>query len=314
MKKLEVCFVGVGSIAKRHIRNLKEVCKTRSIQVFIDVIRWSGTKNEDLGTFGIRTVFYEISQLKIQYDIIFITNPTSLHIDTLKKYHLIGKNFFIEKPISMVSQIESAKDITYKAGTVYYVACPLRYSAIIQYIKKNININEVISIRSISSSYLPDWRIGKDYRETYSAYRDLGGGVDIDLIHEWDYLVYLFGIPDYVKCIYGKKSTLEIDSRDFAIYIAEYKDKIAEVHLDYFGRSTIREIMLLTKNDTIVCDLIKKQVTFLKENKKILFNEERDDYQKYELNCFLDMIDRKVSNSNDIIQALKILKLTQGEV
>ena len=314
MKVLNVCFVGVGSIAKRHIRNIKTVCNHGNMQVYIDVVRRSGSMNDELSVSGVRSVFNDIPETGIKYDAVFITNPTVFHIDTLKKYHHIGKNFFIEKPVSMVSQIKMAEDMVYRDGTIYYVACPLRYSAVIQYIKNNIAINEVISIRSISSSYLPEWRAGTDYRNTYSACNDLGGGADIDLIHEWDYITYLFGIPDYVKCMYGKKSGLEINSRDFAIYIAEYKDKIAELHLDYFGRSTIREIMVLTKEDTIIGDLVKNQIVYLKKGKKILFNEERDDYQKRELDFFIDMIEGKISNDNNILNAVKILKLTQGEL
>ena len=94
----------------------------------------------------------------------------------------------------------------------------------------------------------------------------------------------------------------------------EYKDKIAELHLDYFGRSTIREIMVLTKEDTIIGDLVKNQIVYLKKGKKILFNEERDDYQKRELDFFIDMIEGKISNDNNILNAVKILKLTQGEL
>ena len=45
----------------------------------------------------------------------------------------------------------------------------------------------------------------------------------------------------------GKISDLEIDSEDYAIYIAKYKDKIAELHLDYFGRKNIREIQIFLR-------------------------------------------------------------------
>ena len=80
--------------------------------------------------------------------------------------------------------MDRAERIQLKYGSTYYVACPLRYNAVIQYIKDNIDLQDVISVRSISSSYLPDWRPGVDYRKTYSAKKELGGGVSIDLIHE----------------------------------------------------------------------------------------------------------------------------------
>jgi predicted dehydrogenase len=172
----------------------------------------------------------------------------------------------------------------------------------------------VLSVRSISSSYLPEWRPGTDYRNTYSAHKELGGGVSIDLIHEWDYLAYLFGFPQAVSCTIGKKSDLEIDTDDFAIYIAEYKDKIAEVHLDYFGRAAIRTIELITKEDTIIGDLIGQTVTYLKSGKRIQFNEERDDYQKRELRYFLQTMEERKAGNNEISHAIRVLKLTQGGI
>ena len=90
--------------------------------------------------------------------------------------------------------------------------------------------------RVICSSYLPDWRPGVDYRTVYSAHKALGGGVTIDLIHEWDYLVDLFGVPQQLYNFKGTYSDLEIDSDDLSVYIAKYPTLLAEVHLDYFGR------------------------------------------------------------------------------
>lgn len=194
------------------------------------------------------------------------------------------------------------------------MACPLRYNAVINYIKDNIDLNDVISVRSISSSYLPDWRPGQDYRDTYSAHRDLGGGVSIDLIHEWDYLSYLFGFPNSVKSMIGRVSDLEIDSDDYAIYIAQYDKMVAELHLDYFGRNTIREIQLFTREDTIIGDIVGNSIRFLKEGREISFDENRDDYQKRELMHFLDIIEGKTSCDSDYYHALKVLELTQGNI
>ncbi len=307
MKSLKVCFVGIGSIAKRHIRNLNAVCRELGYIVQIDAYRRSTGIVE-----GVSKIYTQIDDIPNGYDAIFITNPTEMHLDSLKQFHEKGKNFFIEKPVVSLEQLDAAKEFQIRNDSVYYVAAPLRYNAVIQWIKENINPSDVMSVRSISSSYLPNWRPGQDYRETYSAHKDMGGGVSIDLIHEWDYLTFLFGWPNKIHSLIGKKSNLEIDSDDFAIYIAEYADKIVELHLDYFGRKTIREVQLITKNDTIVGDIANNKITFLATGKILDFQEHRDDYQKRELLLFLDLINERVSLENGYHHGLKVLELTQG--
>lgn len=307
---MKVCFVGIGSIAKRHIRNLGEICNERGIDLQIDAFRRSSTDKPE----GVYDIYNTIESVPMDYDIIFITNPTEKHLETLRLFHDKGKHFFIEKPVVSVNQINEAKEFQLHNNAVYYIACPLRYNAVIQYIKEHISVDDVISVRSISSSYLPEWRPGQDYRKTYSAHKDMGGGVSIDLIHEWDYLTYLFGWPEKVQRFIGKKSPLEIDSDDYAIYIAEYMDKIIELHLDYFGRKTIREIQLFTKADTIVGDIANNQISFLKSGEKIDFKEQRDNYQMRELKHFLEMVNGKIESDSDFYHAIDILKLTQGEL
>lgn len=308
MHSLKVCFVGIGSIARRHIRNLNAVCCDRGISLHIDAYR--SVLREPVS--GIKKIYTDIDNMPNDYDVIFITNPTELHLETLYKFHHKGKHFFIEKPVISISQIDEAKLLVPRKDTVYYVACPLRYNAVIQYLKGHIDPKKVISVRSISSSYLPDWRPGQDYRETYSAHKDMGGGVSIDLIHEWDYLTYLFGMPTDVKCFIGKKSRLETDSDDYAIYIADYRDKAVELHLDYFGRKTIREVQIFTEDETILGDIVNNRIDFLKSGNTIDFHEKRDDFQRRELEHFLDIIDRRVSNDSDYFHGILTLGLTQG--
>lgn len=309
MKNLKVCFIGVGSIAKRHIRNLRAVCEERRTAISIDAFRRNPEPVE-----GVNKVYHNESDLPADYDAIFITNPTNQHLETLKKFHENGRHFFIEKPVVSLDQIDEAKVFHQRKDSVYYVACPLRYNAVIQWIKKNVNPDDVISVRSISSSYLPDWRLGQDYRGTYSAHKNMGGGVSIDLIHEWDYLTYLFGFPDKIFNMMGKKSDLEIDSDDYAIYIAEYVNMIAELHLDYFGKKTIREIELFTKEDTICGDIVNNRLRFLKSGDYIDFQEERNDYQKRELTYFLNLISNECALENGYLHGIKVLDVTQGRL
>ncbi len=308
MEQLKVCFVGVGSIAKRHIRNLRAVCDSRKIILTIDACRRSPCRTD-----GVDKVYCSSDAVPDDYDAVFITNPTEFHLSALEQFHGKGKHFFIEKPVVSLLQIKTAKKFETRSNSIYHVACPLRYNAVIQYIKNNIDAKDVISVRSISSSYLPDWRPGQDYRETYSAHKDMGGGVSIDLIHEWDYLTYLFGMPQRINSMIGRKSSLEIDSDDYAIYIAEYENMIAELHLDYFGRKTIREVQMFTKDDTIVGDLVNNKIEYLNSGLTIDFKEERDDYQKRELLDFIDMILGNTTAEDEYRHALRVLEFTQGK-
>ena len=96
--------------------------------------------------------------------------------------------------------------------------------------------------------------------------------------------------------------------------MAKYPNKFVELHLDYFGRKTMRELMIFTNEDTIVGDLTNSKVTYLKEGKVIDFGESRNDFQKVELLFFLDVIEGKKDNTNNMKDAYETLQLTQGEV
>ena len=305
---MKFCFIGLGSIAKRHIQNLKAILGD---SIEIDVYRSGHGKlpNKLISSF-INRVCYSEDELAEQYNAVFITNPTSLHYKTLKQFLHLSSYFFIEKPVFETGE----EDITafLKTDKIFYVACPLRYSNVIQYLKKNVDFNRVHSIRSISSSYLPDWRPGTDYRTTYSAHKNMGGGVSIDLIHEWDYIHYLIGSPKNVQSIIRKKSDLEIDSDDIAVYIAEYEDKLVELHLDYFGRSTIRRAELYMNDDTILADLIDQNISYLKSGQIIELSQERNDFQIRELEHFIEIMQGKAPCDNDLAEACKILRIARG--
>ena len=311
---LKIAFWGLGSIAKRHIRNLQNVLCARETAFEIDIYRHSV---KDINDSGIAKFIHETFLEKDLegsgklYDVIFIPNPTSLHYETVKICANYCKHMFIEKPVF--------DDISYsiellglKESSVYYVACPLRYSSVLQYVKSNINLEKVFSVRAVCSSYLPEWRPGQDYRDTYSAHKSLGGGVNIDLIHEWDYLTWMFGSPEKVIYSGGKFSNLDIDSDDLATYIGVYKDKLVEVHLDYFGRKTQRELYLYMPDDTVRVDLVNSVVEYMNTGKIINLCEERDAFQRRELEHFLDIINDKCPNDSSIIHALGVMKIAMG--
>ena len=189
-----------------------------------------------------------------RYDMAFITNPTSLHAAALELVRGRAGALFIEKPIFSAEETGRNLSDLLPAGQKAYVAAPMRWCGAMLALKKHLPELHPDCARVICSSYLPDWRPGVDYRTVYSAHKAMGGGVTIDLIHEWDYLVELFGKPERLYNLRGQYSELEIDSDDVSLYIARYPHLLAEVHLDYFGRGYRRSIELFCPTGSAVAD------------------------------------------------------------
>ncbi|WP_027087208.1 Gfo/Idh/MocA family protein [Cohnella panacarvi] len=314
-REYKIGIVGLGSIGTRHLKNVASVLGEKGCTFTIDLIRSRQAQevNDEIAHL-VNHTYYSYEEVPYGYDVIFVTNPTHLHFETIKQYSPKTDFMFIEKPVFDKLDL-SVEKLDLRNSEKYYVACPLRYTNVIQYLKHNIEADKVYSVRVISSSYLPDWRPNVDYRNTYSAKKDEGGGVSIDLIHEWDYLIYLFGYPEKLINIRDKFSNLEIDSDDLSIYIARYKSMAVEVHLDYFGRKPIREIQLFTDQDTIVGDLINSEIRFMKSGQKLSFNESRNDFQHREIAYFFEMIEGKEINHNSLSTALNTLKIAkEGEL
>ena len=312
MKHYNIAFVGMGSIGKRHLKNVCELIATRGDTYTIDLYRSSMNRElpEEV-TSKVANQYLCSGPVQKEYDMVFITNPTSMHLETALKFRGHAKAMFIEKPVFVGFDVDG-KIISHLDDIPSYVACPLHYNPVLQYVKQNVDVSKVISVRAMSSSYLPDWRPGQDYRDTYSAHADLGGGVDIDLIHEWDYLTWIFGMPTSCHAITGRYSDLEIDSNDTALYIAKNDSITYELHLDYYGRKAQRILEIYTPDDTIRCDLYGGTITYLKSGKTINVNAERNAFQMAEIKHFFDIVEGRTPNDSNVAHGVKVLKLTKG--
>lgn len=305
---LKICFAGLGSIGQRHLNNLVKILKEKNSNFLIDAVRSGDRKLPDEVKCHINWEYRKVSELPFDYDIFFVTNPTSMHLETIQQAVPHTKHMFIEKPV-FAQAISDIGQLKLKDGNIYYVACPLRYTACLEYIKEKIRKEKIYSVRCISSSFLPEWRKGVDYRKVYSADAKNGGGVTLDLIHELDYITNLFGMPEGCFHIKGKYSELEIDSDDLSLYILRYADKLVEIHLDYFGRNTVRLLELYCRSYTIVCDFIANEIKYIYSDHIEKVELQKHDFYEKEMQAFLGMIDGTIKNTNSVPHANQVLEL-----
>lgn len=309
---MKALFIGLGSIGTRHLQNLTALCEKKGIPLQADALR-SGSRPLRPGAAELLHAQYTDWAALGEYDLAFITNPTHLHAEAIQKLAGRAKALFIEKPIFEATGYDLAA-LGLGEHQKAYVAAPMRWCGTMLALKEELPRLKPYSARVICSSYLPDWRPGVDYRTVYSAHREMGGGVTIDLIHEWDYLVSLFGKPLQLCNLKGQYSELEVDSDDLSVYIARWPHMLGEVHLDYFGRTYRRSMELFTPAGTLTADFGAATLT-LPDGTVQNYRESTDAWYKREMTYFLDYAQNGRGESvNSPAEALDVLRLTLGQL
>ena len=320
MPSLTALFVGLGSIGTRHLKNQAALCAQRGLSLRADALRSDPAR--PLRPGAAELLSHQFTSLDDpaalpRYDAAFITNPTSLHAAALEQLRGRAGALFIEKPIVSAEQAGIDLGALLPAGQKAYVAAPMRWCGAMLALKQRLASGvdgAPYCARVLCSSYLPDWRPGVDYRTVYSAHKALGGGVTIDLIHEWDYLVDLFGPPEALYNFKGQYSELEIDSDDVSLYIARWPHMLGEVHLDYFGRGYRRSIELFTPAGSLVADFGAGTLTLPDGTVE---NYAEDVNQRYlrEMGYFIGYaLGGAAESLNPPATALAVLNLTLGKV
>ncbi len=307
---MNVLIIGLGSIANRHINTLHNLLR-EDVQFY--ALRSS---KFSLPKDTIENI-YSLDELKIDPDFIIISNPTILHEETIIECLKFEKPLFIEKPSlhSLKNAAKIADEIKQK-NILTYVGCNLRFHPALNFIKKLIatsNISKINEVNVYCGSYLPEWRPQLDFRKNYSANVEMGGGVHLDLIHELDYVYWMLGCPINVQRTFRHNSHLKISAIDYANYLLDYKDYMANIILNYYRRDAKRSLEIICEDATYQVDLLLEAVF---KNKELIFGDEKkkldvDAMYALQMKYFLDSLNKKKS-MNSFDDSLEVLKICIG--
>jgi predicted dehydrogenase len=269
--------------------------------------------------FGARSFFDLNVALAQQPDVVLITNPTVLHIPVALAAAQAGCHLFIEKPVShAMAQIQDLRRLVAQKQLVAMVAYNLRFQPGLRLMSSLLQAGEigrVLSVRAEVGSYLPDWRPNTDYRQTYSAKAELGGGVVLDLSHELDYLVWLFGPVRYVSSMMGTLGNLEIESEDTAEILLEHTNGVlSSLHLDYVQRDPVRYCKVIGTDGVLVWDYYADQVKSFRAATKSWQShkftpEERNEMYIAELRHFISCIKEQKTPLISLDEGIRILQV-----
>jgi len=241
--KLKILIIGYGSIGKRHDEVLQDFKHVEAIDIV--------TKQ----TIPNRVTYRKLEDVvDLQtYDYFIIASPTYKHYEQLKflDKNVSDKMIFCEKPL-----FETKKDLEIVNNKVY-IGYVLRFHPLFKELKNKIKDEKVLSVNINCGQYLPTWRADTNYRDSYSAKKEEGGGVLLDLSHEIDYLQWLFGQVIELKSYQTIISDLEISSDDLVTFVGiTDKNTVVNLSIDYISKITNREMLIHTNENTYQLDFI----------------------------------------------------------
>lgn len=232
---MKFLIAGLGSIGRRHLRNLVALGE-HDIMLFRT--HKSTLPDDELAAFPIETDLS--AALAHKPDAVIIANPTAYHLDVAIPAAQAGCHLLLEKPVAgkLGAGVAELERIVVQSGVKTLVGFQFRFHPVLEAIGivlKSGQIGQPLSFRAHWGEFLPGWHPWEDYRQSYAARQDLGGGVVNTLCHPLDYVRWLFGEVQSLFAVTDQVSDLELDVEDLAEITLKFESSVTgSVHLNYF--------------------------------------------------------------------------------
>jgi predicted dehydrogenase len=145
----------------------------------------------------------------------------------------------------------------------------LRFHPAILELKGLVDGGELGTVHFAQASFGYDlrlWHPDSDYRSSYSARAELGGGIVLDAIHELDYLRWLLGPVSSVSAEMAHVSDLDIDVEDLAVVALRFESgALGSVDLNFFEPAYRRGCTLVGSNRAAWWDWRSAEITISEE-------------------------------------------------
>ena len=252
-----ILFIGLGGAGQRHLRLFKENCleetqfiayrsKSKTPTLNVDFTVNENKTLEEL--YGIKIYENLEDTIDPQPDLVVISTPSAMHIEYAQFFAEKGINIFVEKPLSHSLQgFKKLYDTVINNNIFLQVGFQRRYhphlSEINQIIKSRL-IGDITNAIFTVASYVPFWHPYEDYKKLYACRKDLGGGVLLTEIHEFDLCIWYFGKPKSVTCVGGTYSKVGLDVEDTVHVTLDYVTFSVQINLTFWQKHAERSLFI----------------------------------------------------------------------
>ncbi len=250
---MKFLIAGLGSIGRRHLRNLRLLGEE---DILLYRTHRATLPDADLAGLPVETDLE--AALNRGPDAVIVANPTALHLDIAVPAAQAGCHILIEKPVShSMERIDHLQEAVRANGCRVLVGFQFRFHPGLRQVGGWLNegvIGKPVSVGAHWGEYLPDWHPWEDYRTSYAARPELGGGVVRTLCHPIDYLRMLLGEIGSVHGTTGDLG-LRLPVEDTAEISLRFESGIiGGVHLNYNQRPPRHDLEIVGTGGTIRWD------------------------------------------------------------
>ena len=252
---MKFLIAGLGSIGRRHFRNLIELGEK---DIVLLRTRKGTLPDDELAGYPVETDLNQALE-KHKPDAVIAANPTSMHLDVAIPAAEAGCHILLEKPVShSLERLDVLQKAAEKSESRILVGFQFRYHPALNKARELIQSNtlgRILTVHAHWGEYLPQWHPWEDYRQSYAARTDLGGGVIVTLTHPLDYLRYLHGEVESLWSFNGHVSPLEVGVEDVAeIGLRFANGAVGGVHVNYFQRPPVHRLEIVGTKGTLYWD------------------------------------------------------------
>lgn len=292
---MKFLIAGLGSIGRRHLKNLLALGER---DIILYRTHQSTLPDRDLSGLLVETDLKKA--LAHRPDAVIISNPTAMHMQVAIPCAEAGCALFIEKPIAYhLDELTQFEQIIDRHENKVFSAFQFRFNPGLRQISEFIHSNvfgRPLSFDCYWGEYLPGWHPWEDYRESYAAKKEMGGGVVLTLSHPLDYLLWFFGEVSEIFSITEKISDLDLEVDDFSHSLIQFKSGlIGSLHLNYYRQPKRHDIEITCTDGVIYWDYASSDVKFIKPDGKTEIYPapsgfERNDMYVMEMKHFIDVV------------------------
>ncbi|QQL50838.1 Gfo/Idh/MocA family protein [Mucilaginibacter ginkgonis] len=318
---MKILIIGLGSMGKRRIRNLKAL----NISDICGFDQRADRRKEAEDLYGIKTYSTFEDALATKVDALVISVPPDIHHVYMK--HAIKEQlpFFVEASVvdddmdSIIKDVEQAGILAAPSSTMTFHPA---IKKIMSFVTEGV-LGKITNVIYHSGQYLPDWHTYETVKEFYVSNKSTGGAREI-VPFELTWLVKLLGFPAAVTGLFKKTIEItgaeEIDDTYNALF--DYGSFILNLSIDVVSRLATRKLLINGSEGQLQWDWNDDYITVytpdqgsLKHHFSLIdaqagYNKNITE-QMYieEMDAFIQSINQNRPFVNDLRQDHKVLKL-----